>query len=116
MSSKRFGFVLLPEFALLPLSCMVDTLEDANYVSERRLYGWCSLSVEGTEVMAGNGLRVATDFGRERCNLRDRRCRLAAHIWLPADTEERPVGAVMEYIPYRRRDLSRMRDEPVGRA
>ena len=62
MSSKRFGFVLLPEFALLPLSCMVDTLEDANYVSERRLYDWCSLSVEGTEVMAANGLRVATDF------------------------------------------------------
>ena len=46
MNSKRFGFVLLPEFALLPLSCMVDTLEDANYVSERRLYDWCSLSVE----------------------------------------------------------------------
>ena len=49
MNSKRFGFVLLPEFALLPLSCMVDTLEDANYVSERRLYDWCSLSVEGTD-------------------------------------------------------------------
>ena len=62
MSRKRFGFVLLPEFALLPLSCMVDTLEDANYVSERRLYDWCSLSVEGTEVMAANGLRVSTDF------------------------------------------------------
>ena len=32
-------------------------------------------------------------------------CRLAARIWLPADAEERPVGALMEYIPYRRRDL-----------
>ena len=42
-------------------------------------------------------------------------CRLAARIWLPADAEERPVGAVLEYIPYRRRDLSRMRDEPMGR-
>lgn len=42
-------------------------------------------------------------------------CRLAARIWLPADAEERPVGAVMEYIPYRRRDLSRMRDEPMHR-
>ena len=41
--------------------------------------------------------------------------RLAARIWLPAHAEERPVGAVMEYIPYRRRDLSRMRDEPMHR-
>ena len=42
-------------------------------------------------------------------------CRLAARIWLPAYAEERPVGAVMEYIPYRRRDLSRTRDEPMHR-
>ena len=62
MRARRFGFVLLPEFALLPLSCMVDTLEDANYVSGRRLYDWCSLSVEGTEVTAANGLRLATDY------------------------------------------------------
>ena len=63
MNRKRFGFVLLPEFALLPLSCMVDTLEDANYVSERRLYDWCSLSVGGMEeVVAANGLRLATDY------------------------------------------------------
>ena len=41
--------------------------------------------------------------------------RLAARIWLPAHAEERPVGAVLEYIPYRRRDLSRMRDEPMHR-
>ena len=38
MKTKRFGFVLLPDFALLPLSCMVDTLADASYVSERPLY------------------------------------------------------------------------------
>ena len=62
MKTRRFGFVLLPEFALLPLSCMVDTLADANYVSERPLYEWCSLSMEGTEVIAANGLRLATDY------------------------------------------------------
>ena len=41
--------------------------------------------------------------------------RLAARLWLPAGADENPVGAVMEYIPYRRRDLSRMRDEPMHR-
>ena len=62
MKTRRFGFVLLPDFALLPLSCMVDTLADANYVSERPLYQWYSLSMEGAEVMGANGLRLATDY------------------------------------------------------
>ena len=32
--------------------------------------------------------------------------RLAARIWLPEDAEEDPVPAVLEYIPYRKRDLT----------
>ena len=42
-------------------------------------------------------------------------CRLAARIWLPEGAEEQPAAAVMEYIPYRRRDLSRARDEAMHR-
>src|SRR5262245_14345392 len=37
-------------------------------------------------------------------------CRLAARIWLPADAEADPVPAVLEYIPYRRRDFTAQRD------
>ncbi|MFP5322767.1 MAG: CocE/NonD family hydrolase [Acidimicrobiia bacterium] len=37
--------------------------------------------------------------------------RLAARIWLPVDAEQRPVPAVLEYLPYRKRDLTRARDE-----
>ena len=40
-------------------------------------------------------------------------CRLAARIWLPADAEVAPVPAILEYIPYRKRDLTRARDEPM---
>jgi putative CocE/NonD family hydrolase len=40
-------------------------------------------------------------------------CRLAARIWLPADAERSPVPAILEYIPYRKRDLTRARDEPM---
>ena len=36
--------------------------------------------------------------------------RLAARIWLPEDAEQDPVPAVLEYIPYRRRDFTRQRD------
>src|SRR5699024_4558071 len=31
-------------------------------------------------------------------------CRLAARIWMPADAEKNPVPAIIEYIPYRKRD------------
>jgi hypothetical protein len=40
-------------------------------------------------------------------------CRLAARMWLPADAETRPVPAILEYIPYRKRDGTRGRDEPM---
>lgn len=37
--------------------------------------------------------------------------RLAARIWMPKDAEENPVPAILEYIPYRKRDYKRLRDE-----
>jgi putative CocE/NonD family hydrolase len=40
-------------------------------------------------------------------------CRLAARLWLPADAETSPVPAILEYIPYRKRDFTRARDEPM---
>jgi putative CocE/NonD family hydrolase len=40
-------------------------------------------------------------------------CRLAARLWLPAGAAATPVPAVLEYIPYRKRDLTRARDEPM---
>lgn len=37
-------------------------------------------------------------------------CRLAARIWRPIDAEADPVPAILEYIPYRRRDFTAKRD------
>ncbi|MGD8325143.1 MAG: CocE/NonD family hydrolase [Gammaproteobacteria bacterium] len=39
--------------------------------------------------------------------------RLAARIWLPEDADSNPVPAILEYIPYRKRDSSRSRDEQI---
>lgn len=36
--------------------------------------------------------------------------RLAARIWLPVDAEQDPVPALLEYLPYRRRDGTSQRD------
>ncbi len=35
---------------------------------------------------------------------------LAARIWMPEDAETNPVPAILEYIPYRKRDNTRARD------
>lgn len=37
--------------------------------------------------------------------------RLSARVWMPADAQESPVPAVLEYIPYRKRDGTLPRDE-----
>ncbi len=42
-------------------------------------------------------------------------CRLAARLWLPAGAERSPVAAVLEYIPYGKREGTRERDEPMHR-
>lgn len=39
--------------------------------------------------------------------------RLAARVWLPEDAEDDPVPAIIEYIPYRKRDSTRERDEEM---
>lgn len=36
--------------------------------------------------------------------------RLAARIWLPVDAERKPVPAILEYLPYRKRDGTHVRD------
>ncbi|WP_234273652.1 CocE/NonD family hydrolase [Billgrantia zhangzhouensis] len=35
---------------------------------------------------------------------------LAARVWLPEEAERTPLPAIMEYIPYRKRDITRGRD------
>jgi putative CocE/NonD family hydrolase len=42
-------------------------------------------------------------------------CRLAARIWLPEGEPTAPVPAILEYIPYRKRDFMRRRDEGMHR-
>ena len=37
-------------------------------------------------------------------------CRLSAKLWLPEGAEDRPVPAILEYIPYRKGDATALRD------
>jgi hypothetical protein len=42
-------------------------------------------------------------------------CRLAARVWHPGGADERPVPAILEYIPYRKRDFTAVRDGTIHR-
>ncbi|MEX2649802.1 MAG: CocE/NonD family hydrolase [Alphaproteobacteria bacterium] len=63
--------------------------------------------------------RVVTDFPRKVHELEtvwipmSDGIRLAARVWLPEDAERDPVPAILEYIPYRRRDGTRLGDDPM---
>ncbi|HKK17491.1 MAG TPA: CocE/NonD family hydrolase [Opitutales bacterium] len=66
--------------------------------------------------MSNNEMRVAADLPYESEHtenlwipLKDGQ-RLAARLWLPKAASARPVPAIVEYIPYRKRDLTRERD------
>jgi putative CocE/NonD family hydrolase len=37
-------------------------------------------------------------------------CRLSARVWMPADADEKPVPAILEHLPYRKRDGTTYRD------
>ena len=37
-------------------------------------------------------------------------CRLSARVWMPLDAESAPVPAILEFLPYRKRDGTTARD------
>ena len=64
--------------------------------------------------MAASELNEITEIENVWITMSDG-CRIAARIWLPAGAEAAPVPAILEYIPYRKRDFMRARDEPIHR-
>ena len=60
-------------------------------------------------------MRIVTDFPRrvqeeETWIPMADGTRLAARIWRPVDADRHPVPAILEYLPYRKRDLTAERD------
>ncbi|GAA4496473.1 CocE/NonD family hydrolase [Gluconacetobacter tumulicola] len=77
--------------------------------------------LDGSRVMAAGQPAVALDDPRVRVveNLwipMPDGVRLAARLFLPADADSRPTGVVIEYLPYRKRDGYRYRDDIAGPA
>ena len=58
---RRFGFLLLDDYPLLPVSGMIDVLRDTAYVTGRDEYEWCTISSGNSQVCAMNRLRTLPD-------------------------------------------------------
>ena len=55
-SPIRFGFLLLPQYSMIAISCAIEPLRMANRLSEKHLYEWPLITLEGEPVHASNGL------------------------------------------------------------
>jgi len=57
----RFGLLLLPEFPIYALTPAIEALRIANQNSDRRLFDWQLISIDGKPVKAGNGMTLSVD-------------------------------------------------------
>jgi putative CocE/NonD family hydrolase len=61
-------------------------------------------------------MKTITEFPRQIVEFPDMAivmpdgCRLSARVWMPADAEQNPVPAIVEHLPYRKRDGTTARD------
>ncbi len=66
--------------------------------------------------LMGDIMRIVTEFPHKIVETPDMGivlsdgCRLSARVWMPEGALEAPVPAVLEYIPYRKRDGTAVRD------
>ena len=59
---SRFGFLMIPNFSLSAFAAGIEALRLANHVSGEQLYEWCTISIDGTPVIASSGIEVRADY------------------------------------------------------
>ena len=58
---RRLGLLLLPEFSNLGLAAVTEPLFVANWLAQRTLFEWRSVSVDGKPVRASNGALLTVE-------------------------------------------------------
>lgn len=58
---QSIGFLLLDNFTLISLASAIEPLRMANQLSGRELYRWSTLSADGSQVWASDGLQITPD-------------------------------------------------------
>ena len=54
----RIAFLLIPQFSMMAFSAAIEPLRSANRMSDRQLFEWRLISVDGDEVTASNGIGI----------------------------------------------------------
>jgi transcriptional regulator GlxA family with amidase domain len=57
--TRRLGFLLLPQFSMMAFSAAIEPLRAANRLRGKPLYEWNLASVDGSAVVASNGISIA---------------------------------------------------------
>lgn len=60
--TAHVGFLLIPDFALLPYASVIEPLRAANRLRGRALYRWSHISVDEQPAAASNGVRIQAEF------------------------------------------------------
>ncbi|HTE79638.1 MAG TPA: hypothetical protein VK634_02990, partial [Reyranella sp.] len=60
------GFLLIPNFPLMPYAAAIEPLRAANLLGGRERYRWLHFSPDGQPVRASNGIAVAPDRPPDR--------------------------------------------------
>lgn len=55
---QAIGFVVVPKFSMIALTCAVEPLRIANRLAGRELYRWPLFSIDGKPVVASNGFEM----------------------------------------------------------
>lgn len=63
VSTREFAFLTLPRFTLLAFSSAVDPLRIANQLTQRPLYRWRVVSLDGLPTESSAGIRIEADQG-----------------------------------------------------
>jgi transcriptional regulator, AraC family with amidase-like domain len=63
---QSIGFLLLDNFTLISLASAVEPLRMANQLSGRELYRWHTLTVDGGQVWASDGLQITPERHAQR--------------------------------------------------
>lgn len=62
----RVTFLIVPRFNMATLITMIEPLRIANYLAPHPVYRWDILSMDGTEIVASNGLSITAQPVTER--------------------------------------------------
>ena len=68
----RLAFLLVPQFSMMAFAAAVEPFRSANRMSERPLFEWQLVSVDGNPVLASNGILIAVHESLEKLARADR--------------------------------------------